>query len=42
MAITASAQPMTLTSAPAMKPLRLPTRAIHSDAGIVATAEPST
>ena len=41
-AIAASAQPPTLTSAPAMKPVRRPTRAIHSDAGIVASAEPST
>ena len=31
-----------LISAAAMKPLRRPTRAIHSDSGIVDNAEPST
>ena len=41
-ASVASAQPPTFTSAPVMKPVRRPTRAIHSDAGIVASAEPST
>ena len=34
--------PKTLMTAPIMKPLRLPMRAISSDAGIVATADPST
>jgi hypothetical protein len=31
-----------LMSAPAMNPVRRPTRAIHSDAGIVAAAKPRT
>ena len=35
-------QPAMLMSAPVMKPGRRPTRAIHSDIGIVASAEPST
>jgi hypothetical protein len=35
-------QPPTLMSAPVMKPRRRPTLAIHSDIGIVATADPST
>ncbi len=42
MASAASAQPPTLISAPAMNPMRRPTFAIHSDAGIVAAADPST
>ena len=35
-------QPPTLINAPAMNPARRPARAIHSDIGIVASAEPST
>jgi hypothetical protein len=35
-------QPTMLTSAPVMNPVRRPTRAIQSDIGIVASAEPST
>ena len=34
--------PPMLMSAPAMKPRRRPTLAIHRDIGIVASAEPST
>jgi hypothetical protein len=41
-ASTAMPQPRMLMSAPVMKPRRRPTFAIHSDIGIVATAEPST
>ena len=41
-ATTASAQPPMLISAPVMNPRRRPTLAIHSDIGIVDSAEPST
>jgi len=41
-ATAATTQPTMFTAAPAMNPARRPTRPIHSDIGIVASADPST